>query len=382
MIKEETRMDFTVNVETFTRELGMAIGAVERRALTVPALSHVLLDARDGALRIMATDLDIAIRTRCAAHVAQPGSCAVLGHKLLDYVRLLPSDMDMRITRNNGERAEVACGGARARIPSLDARDYPELPAMSEDGVEIPVDVLGTMINRTQFAIPPAKSLIMSRFYGLLRVAPRKAVMVATDGHRLAYVEAPLSVDSVPERLREILFPKRAAVELLRLCREAAGGETVRVAFANSHLFFAVAGREMLCRAVEDKFPEFERALPKSAKHVATIDREHLMVAIERALQFSDRERRFVRMELAQGELRIIGADQDAGESEEAIECSYRGDGLVFGINGGYVLDFLRAVRCAEVEIRGNDARSAVEFGPLQDGDGWFYRYIVMPMRL
>jgi DNA polymerase-3 subunit beta len=376
------RMDFTVNVETFTRELGMAIGAVERRALTVPALSHVLLDARDGALRIIATDLDIAIRTRCAAHVAQPGSCAVLGHKLLDYVRLLPGDMDARIVRNNSERAEVVCGGARARIPSLDAEEYPELPSMPEEDVEIPADVLATMINRTQFAIPPTKSLIMSRFYGLLRIVPRKAVMVATDGHRLAYVEAPLSVDSVPERLREILFPKRAAVELLRLCREAMVGETVKVVLTDNHLFLAVAGREMLCRAVEDKFPEFERVLPARAKYTAIIDREHLMIAIERALQFSDRERRFVRMELMPGELHIIGADQDAGESEEVIECAYRGEEFMFGINGGYVLDFLRAAKCTEVELHGNDARSAVEFRPTQDGDGWVYRYIVMPMRL
>jgi DNA polymerase-3 subunit beta len=166
------------------------------------------------------------------------------------------------------------------------------------------------------------------------------------------------------------------------LCREALVGETVRVAFANSHLFFAVAGREMLCRAVEDKFPEYERVLPARAKYTAIIDREHLMIAIERALQFSDRERRFVRMELAPGELRIIGADRDAGESEEAIECVYRGEEFVFGINGGYVLDFLRAVKCAEVELRGNDAHSALEFRPVQDGDGWAYRYIVMPMRL
>ena len=375
-------MDFTINVETFVRELGIVIGAVERRALTVPALSHVLLDARDGALRIMATDLDIAIRAGCAAHVARPGSCAVLGHKLLDYLRLLPGDMDARITRKNGERAEIVCGGARARIPTLDAREYPELPAMPEGGVEIPADVLATMINRTQFAIPPAKSLIMSRFYGLLRIAPHKAVMVATDGHRLAYVEAPVSVDAVPEQLKEILFPKRAAVELLRLCREAMIGETVRVALADNHLFLAVAGREMLCRAVDDKFPEFERVLPRTAKHVATIDREHLMIAIERALQFSDRERRFVRMELMPGELHIIGADQDIGESEETIECSYRGEEFVFGINGGYVLDFLRAVKSVEVELRGNDAHSAIEFKPAQDGDGWCYRYIVMPMRL
>jgi DNA polymerase-3 subunit beta len=238
------------------------------------------------------------------------------------------------------------------------------------------------MISRTHFAIPPAKSLIMSRFFGLLRIVSRRLVMVATDGHRLAYVESPFPLDSVAEQFGNILFTKRVATELLRLCREAAGGETARVALADNHLFFAVAGREMLCRAVDDKFPEFERVLPKSAEHVAVIDREHLAIAIERALQFSDRERRFVRMELTQGELRIIGAEQDAGESEEAIECSYRGDGFVFGINGGYLLDFLRALRCAEVELRGNDAHSAVEFRPVQDGDGWFYRYIVMPMRL
>lgn len=375
-------MDFTINVQTFVRELGIALSAVERRALTVPALSHVLLDARDGALRIVATDLDIAIRVGCVAHVAQAGSCAVRGHQLLDYVQLLPGDMDARITRKKGERAEVVCGGARARITTLDAQEYPELPQMPEGGVEIPADVLVSMINRTQFAIPAEKSVIVSRSSGLLRIAPRKVVMVATDGHRLAYVEAPVSVDAVPEQLKEILFTKRAALELLRLCREAMIGETVRVAPADNHLFLAVAGREMLCRAVEDKFPEFERVLPKSANHGATIDREHLMIAIKRALQFSDRERRFVRMELKPGELHIIGADQDVGESEETIECSYHGEGFVFGINGGYVLDFLRAVKSAEVELRGNDAYSAIEFRPEQDEDGWVYRYIVMPMRL
>jgi DNA polymerase-3 subunit beta len=91
---------------------------------------------------------------------------------------------------------------------------------MPEQIAEIPVKLLASMIARTSFAI----SMEESRFTlnGALAVpAPEGLTMVATDGHRLAYVQAaPPIVVKVNKPFRA-LVPKKALVELVKLADEA-----------------------------------------------------------------------------------------------------------------------------------------------------------------
>src|SRR5471030_124243 len=180
-------MEFTVSKADLVRELSLSQGVVEKKT-TIPILSNVLLEAREDRLYLTATDLDLGLRTSCPAKVKKEGSGTIPARRLLDYVRLLP-DADITVKFGDNHWASFTCGRSRTRIAGMSRESFPELPHMPEMVAEIPSKLLASMISRTQFAI----SLEESRFTlngALLLLRTDATLMVATDGHRLAYVES------------------------------------------------------------------------------------------------------------------------------------------------------------------------------------------------
>ena len=181
-------MEFTVNKADLLRELSLSQGVVEKKT-TIPILSNVLLHASEDRLYLTATDLELGLRTSCPAKVKKEGYGTIPARKLLDYVRLLP-DAEITVKFTDNHWANFTCGKSRSRIAGMSRESFPELPVMPDTIAEIPGKQLSAMISRTMFAI----SMEESRFTlngALLLLGDRTLTMVATDGHRLAYVQRP-----------------------------------------------------------------------------------------------------------------------------------------------------------------------------------------------
>src|SRR5277367_346005 len=179
-------MEFTVSRADLVRELNLSQGVVEKKT-TIPILSNVLVEADGDKIVLTATDLELGIRCSCPARVKKEGSGTVPARKLLDFVRLLPEgDVTIKFLENHW--ASITAGRSKTKIAGMSRESYPELPVMPEAIALIPCKQLASMISRTVFAI----SMEESRFTlngALLLLKEDGMVMVATDGHRLAFVE-------------------------------------------------------------------------------------------------------------------------------------------------------------------------------------------------
>src|SRR5499426_256414 len=200
-------MEFTVSKSDLVRELSLSQGVVEKKT-TIPILSNVLIEAKDDRIQLSATDLELGIRCSCPARIKKEGSGTVPARKLLDYVRLLPEgDVHMKFLENHW--ANITSGRSRTRIAGMSRESFPELPAMPEPTAAIPMKTLAAMIARTSFAI----SMEESRFTlngALLLLRPEGLTMVATDGHRLAYVQAAPAESGDLDKQFRALVPKKA----------------------------------------------------------------------------------------------------------------------------------------------------------------------------
>ena len=221
VIREELephKMEFTVSKADLVRELSLSQGVVEKKT-TIPILSNVLLEARGDRLYLTATDLELGLRTSCPAKVKKEGSGTIPARKLLDYVRLLP-DADITVKFAENHWANFTCGRSRTRIAGMSRESFPELPAMPETIAEIPVKQLSAMIARTMFAI----SMEESRFTlngALLLLGDKTLTMVATDGHRLAYVQRPSRRGERTGLAYRALVPRKAMAEITKLSDDA-----------------------------------------------------------------------------------------------------------------------------------------------------------------
>jgi DNA polymerase-3 subunit beta len=372
-------MEFTVSKSDLVRELSLSQGVVEKKT-TIPILSNVLLEAAGDRITLTATDLELGIRCSCPARVKKEGAGTVPARKLLDYVRLLPEgDVHMKFLENHW--AAITSGRSRTRIAGMSRESFPELPQMPEPIAEIPVKMLASMIARTSFAI----SMEESRFTlngALLLMRPEGLTMVATDGHRLAYVQAKPAENGNLDKPFRALVPKKAMTELTKLADDAGTDGKAIFAGDDNHLFFQVGHRLLITRKLTGNFPDYERVLPKDHQHTATLDRNEIRSAIERVAQFADERSRAIRVQFASGEVRVFSSSVETGESEESVPGEYQGPDLEIGFNAQYLLDFLRAISQDHVAFELKDQKSAGELRPAGDSVPDQYRYVVMPMRI
>ncbi|HWR52963.1 MAG TPA: DNA polymerase III subunit beta [Bryobacteraceae bacterium] len=371
-------MEFTVTKADLVRELNLSQGVVEKRT-TIPILSNVLIEASGDRVQLTATDLELGIRVSCPARVTREGSGTVPVRRLLDYVRLLP-DAEVGVKFLENHWASLTCGRSRTRIAGISRESFPELPAMPEPLAEIPVGVLASMISRTIFAISAEESRFTLNG-ALLQLKLNTLLMVATDGHRLAHVESCAELPGISAPYRALL-PRKAMSEILKLAQEAGPDAVVKFAGDENHLFFELGDRLLISRKLTGTFPDYERVLPKDHKVSVTLKRDEIRAAVERVAQFADERSKAIRMQMCPGEVKVHSSISETGESEESVPVEYDGPSIDIGFNAQYLLDFLRVTAEAEVEFCFKDPHSAAEVRPGGAGDGYAYRYVVMPMRI
>src|SRR6185295_16626133 len=144
-------MEFTVNKSDLVRELNLSQGVVEKKT-TIPILSNVLVEAKDGRVELTATDLELGIRCSCPAKVKKEGAGTIPAKRLLDYVRLLP-DTELTVKFLENHWAGITCGRSRTKIAGMSRESFPELPPMPEPIAEFRTSLLSSMISKTIFAI-------------------------------------------------------------------------------------------------------------------------------------------------------------------------------------------------------------------------------------
>ena len=366
-------MEIIVRKNDIVRELQLVQGIVERKN-SIPILSNVLAEARDGEVRISATDLDVSLRCGCAAQVVKEGSITLGAKKLYEIARALP-ESDVHLTVLPDSWATVDCERVHFKMAGLPREDFPTLPdAKAGKGVELPGDVVRSLISRTAFAITAEDA----RYYlaGALLVLDKDgAAMVATDGHRLSYARRKVAL-RLNEPMR-VLVPRKAINELAKLLE---GEESVLLQQVENHLVFTVGGRTLASKTVDAQFPAFEKVIGATGDKKIAVPREGLMDAIRRVSLLSSERTRAVKLSLGPGKLELMASSPDLGEAKESLSVEYAGAEVEIGFNAQYILDFLGVAGSDTVALELKDAESQGLLRPGADGDV-DYRYVVMPMR-
>ncbi len=370
-------MELVVRKNDLLRELQLFQGIVERKN-TIPILANVLMEASGEEVRFLATDLEVALRSRCAASVAKPGSLTVPAKKLYEIVKALP-DTDVRI-REEKNGVKVAADRFDSRIQTLPLEDFPTLPdATGKESVALPGTLLREMVEKIQFAMTSEDT----RYYlngALFVLRGAEIALVATDGHRLAHVavthqaaEAPTVDES------RVILPKKTVWELGRLLAEADGD--IRYERAENHIFFSVGGRVLISRMIEGQFPAYERVIPKGNDKRIEFERERITNAIRRVSLLSNERSRAIKFEIEKDKVEVTSNSAEIGEAREVLAADYAGAPLQICFNAQYVQDFLNVVKTDAVAMELKDEVSQAIMRPVGTLE-YEYTYVLMPMRI
>lgn len=359
-------------------------GVVEKRN-TMPILSNILLEAKDGEIVIFATDLEIGIRGRYPADVTEPGGVTVSARKFYEILRELPEG-DVDISSGENHSVRIQAGSSDFKIVGLPPQEFPSMPPVEEEPL-VPIDreVFSELIRKTVFAAGDndARYILNGLLINFIKKDKKKGIrLVGTDGHRLAVIERFLGngkgagAAGGPTEQTAIV-PKKAAIEIKKLLDE--GEDKAEIGLNKNQLIFRRGDLLLLARLMEGNYPSFEQVIPKENKKLALAQKTDLEGALRRVSILSREKNHAIKLSLEKNALTLSSSNPDMGEAKETIPVKFEQEGLTAGFNARYLLDILGALDSDEVSLEFKDALSPCLVRQPGDQD---YICVVMPMRV
>lgn len=359
--------------DQFLMPLQSVCGIVEKRH-TLPILSNVLLEKNGESLTLLATDIEMQIRTSTPSSGSESVMVTVAARKLQDILRSLTESSDVTLSLEE-RRLQLKSGKSRFNLQTLPAEDFPRMAEATGQTTQIKLTQkqFKRLLSLVQYAM--AQQDIRYYLNGLLLVIQHGELrLVATDGHRLAFASE--DIGEQVERVEAIL-PRKTVLELSR--QLADNDEALTISITGSQARFSFGNVEFVSKLIDGKFPDYERVIPQHQNKTLLLDRSLLQHSLQRAAILTNEKFRGVRLVLGTGSLKILSTNAENEEAQEEIEIEYSGEELDVGFNVNYLLDVLNNVMTDNFEIRLADGNSSALM--MLPGNERF-KYVVMPMRI
>ncbi len=363
-------MKFRCEREILADALSTAGRAATSRTGTLPVLSGVRLDVKDGNLTVTGTDLELAIRLGVPVHSDGDGSAVVPARLVADIVKALPAGA-VEVALSDDEMS-ISAGRSQFSVRPLSLSDYPAQVDVDAEPVTLSSDHVADALRQVVRAASTddARAVLT----GVLLAAEDDGLkMVATDSYRLAVRDLPQT--SMLSAGQKVLVPGRALAELQRILAD--GGElTVRL--GTREAVFETGETRLTTRLIEGEYPNYRNLLPSSYPNLLTVGREALLEALRR-VKILAQDSTPVRLTLGGDTLQLTAITQDVGNAHEEIDAAYDGAEMTVAFNPDYLASGIDAVEGDEVTLATMDPmKPAVLRGVGHDE----YLYLLMPVRV
>jgi DNA polymerase-3 subunit beta len=374
-------MKFKINKDQFSNGLQQVLNVVATRS-TMPILSNVLIEAVDGHISLTTTNLDLGIRCRIKAEVAENGAITLPVRKLATIVRELPiHEVFVETSENN--QAKITSGGSHFKIMGISAEEFPPLPTFENRKVfELSQGAVVNMLKSVSYAQSTDENrYILNGVY--FNFADEKLTLVATDGRRLGLTS--LETEISEENTGSLILPAKTVAELERLMGK---GETVKIAFNDRQAAFEISIDEtgdsglidhlyLVSKIVEGNYPNYRQVIPKETEHRVKIERELMLECVHRAALVTSDKSNSVKLKVTKNLLEISGSSTEYGESHESMAIAYDGPEVQVAFNPQFLMEPLKALNKDEVYFEFKDELSPGLFKTLDN-----FLCVIMPLRL
>ncbi|TVQ59069.1 MAG: DNA polymerase III subunit beta [Rhodobacteraceae bacterium] len=372
-------MRISVERSALLKATGRAQGVVERRT-TIPILSNVLIRGEGGAATLQATDLDIEVKESVPAMVERAGACTAPAHTLHDIARKLPDGAMVTLDHDGAAgRLTVSAGRSRFTLPTLPTEDFPAM-ADSEYAARYtaPAPALRRLLEKASFAISTEET----RYYlnGVyLHVADaggaKRLRAVATDGHRLACIdaEAPEGAESAPD----VIVPRKTVAEARKLLEDDAAEIVVSV--SPTRIRFEAGDLTLTSKVIDGSFPDYTRVIPQGNDRRMAVDPQEFARTVDRVATVSAERSRAVKLGLDEDRLVLTVNSPDSGSATDELTVAYDGPPMEIGFNAKYLLEIAGQIDKADAVFLFADSGAPTL---VREGEDDSAVYVVMPMRV
>jgi DNA polymerase-3 subunit beta len=372
-------MKFSIERADLVKAVAQAQSVVERRH-TIPILANVQIEATPEGVSFRATDLDTEVVDRATAHVERPGATTVSAQMLNEIARKLPDGSLVTIAVDGAnERLTVQAGRSNFTLATLPTEDFPVMAnAEYTANFAAPAPVLRRLFDKSKFAISNEETrYYLNGVYMHVSQGEDGPVLrcVATDGHRLARIDAALPQGAAD--MPGVIVPKKTVAELRKLLDD--DDMQIAVSVSETKVRFATPRITLTSKVIDGTFPDYTRVIPSGNTRKMEVDAKDFARAVDRVATVSSERSRAVKLALDMDRLVLSVNAPDAGTADEELAVAYGDEPLEIGFNAKYLQEIASQVDRENAVFMFNGSGDAAL---IREGSDLSAVYVVMPMRV
>lgn len=370
-------MKFIVSSSELLKQLTTVSGVIASNPL-VPILENFLFQLDKENLTITASDMQTVMITEAQVESEDKVSVAIPAKLLTETLRSLP---EQPITVNIAEESfevEIVTSNGRFKIAGENPLDFPKAAEVNKSfSIELESDILATAIGNTIFAtstddLRPA----MTGVY--VQVEEDRTTFVSTDGHRLVRYRR---TDVKADQSTSLILPRKA----LTLLKSSLPSDNmpVKAEFSATNAFFSFGNIRMICRIIDERYPDYENVIPKENPNVIKIERTKLLSTLKRISIYSNKTTHQIRLKVGDDLLEISAEDLDySNEATEKNPCEYTGTPMEIGFNAKFLVEVLSNLSNDAISLEMSQPNRAGIIIPQGQEENEDMLMLVMPVML
>lgn len=359
-----------------------AVGHIAGKNVNLPILNNVMIEAKDGNIKLITTDLEIGIISTIRGKIEEGGVFTVDSKIISDFISLLPNQ---KIDLNKKEnKLIVNSENYKTVIRGQEADEFPLIPTVDQKTFySVKADEFRKSLSQVIFSVSTSETRL--ELSGVLfSFSKDKMVMAATDSYRLA--EKEISAKSNSSEERKIIIPAKTLQEVIRILTSIKNDEMskdereLKMFVSENQVLFMVDSIELVSRLVEGQYPEYKQIIPVNYETRSVVPRNDFLRAVKAASIFSKSGINDINLDFPAGKNQVVisSASSQAGENitELGANVSGKDNGIV--LNYRYLLDGLNNIDTENIIIDIINSNTPCILRPEKDPT---YLYIVMPIK-
>ena len=371
-------MQFVIKRDALLKSLTLVQGIIEKKN-TLPILSNVLLDAKNGKLTIIATDLDLVFYDELnEIQITKEGATTTSATILYDILRKISGNSDITFDLKSENKLSLVTDNSDFNLLCLPIDNFPNFTDDFEtDEISFNRSKLLSLLNKTKISISNDDTRhYLNGIYLHLTESQNRTYLtgVATDSHRLS--SSSIEIDK-GKNFNSIILPKKTVFQLCNLLVDS--NEKVLIQTSENKIQFKIGKAKLTSKVIDGKFPDYRKVVPTGNDKILTVASSDFVQAIERVITVSLDRKEGVKLNLEKNNIKFSVNSTNSGEGNEVIKSNFTGEDMTVSFNAKYLTDIASEVEDKNLKVNLKDPMSPVLVEDMSDKNSY---YVVMPMKI
>ena len=371
-------MQFTVKRDILLRSLNSVQGVVEKKN-TLPILSNVLLQLKDGKLFVVATDLDIIFHNEISeVKIKKEGSTTTSAGILYDILRKISSNSELHFDLKTENKLSLKSDNSDFNLLCLPTDNFPTF-SDEFDNAKISLNNKNflKLLNKTKIAISndDTRHYLNGIFLHLTEAHDRSFLTgVATDSHRLS--SSSVEIENINNFL-PLILPRKTVFQLCSLLTES--NENLTMQTSENKIKFSLGTIDLISKVIDGKFPDYKKVVPAKNEKILIVPSREFISSIERVTSISLDRKEGVKLAINKEKIQLSVNSANSGEGNEIITAKFNSNDLNISFNSKYLIDIASEVEDKNLKMSLKDSVSPVLIEDSSDPNSY---YVIMPMKI